>query len=191
LSKVLRLAPWLVAVWAALPAIPAVAQGNIDAGKSPAQIFTDTCGACHRSPRELRRASAGFLRSHYTTSADEAGAMANYLAGVGSSDPRSAAQPKQPPRQQPAETPATPATAAKQPPRQPAEPKSEARSEQKSEPKSAAQPKGRPGTTAQARQQQAPPAAVVEERPPDPPPAPATPPAPTTPPAPVLEPFEE
>ena len=173
MSKVLRLAPWLVAVWAALPAIPAVAQGNIDAGKSPAQIFTDTCGACHRSARELRRASSSFLRSHYTTSSDEAGAMANYLAGVGS-DPRSAAQPKQPARQQPVE----PATAAKQPPRQ-AEPKSE-----RSEPKSAAQSKGRPGPTAQARQQPAPPAPVVEEHPPDPPPSPE-------PPAPVLEPFEE
>jgi hypothetical protein len=181
LSKVLRLAPWLVAVWAALPAIPAVAQGNIDAGKTPAQIFTDTCGACHRSARELRRASSSFLRSHYTTSSEEAGAMANYLAGVGS-DPRSAAQPKQPPRQQPAET---PATASRQPPRQAAEPRSEARSEQRTEPKSAA--KGRPGATAQARQQQPVPAPtpVVEEHPPDPPPAPVTPPAPP------LEPFEE
>jgi len=38
------------------------AQGNIDAGKTPAQIFGDTCSACHRSARDLRRASASFLR---------------------------------------------------------------------------------------------------------------------------------
>ncbi len=157
-----RLAPWMLAIWAALPVTPAGAQGNIDAGKTPAQIFGDTCSACHRSARELRRSSAGFLRTHYTTGSEEAAAMANYLAGVGS-DPR-AAQPKQQPRQPPAET---PATAAKQPPRQPAD----------QQPKGAqAQPKGRPAATAQARP------APAEERLPDPPPAPPTP---------VLEPFEE
>jgi hypothetical protein len=172
LSKVLRLAPWMVAIWAALPATPAGAQGNIDAGKSPAQIFGDTCSACHRSARELRRASTGFLRTHYTTGSEEAAAMANYLSGVGS-DPRTAPQPKQ--QRPPADT--APATAAKQPPRQqPADQQS------KEQPKAAAQtqPKGRPAATAQAR-----PAPAVEERPPDPPPAPPTPPAP------VLEPFEE
>jgi mono/diheme cytochrome c family protein len=165
LSNVLRLAPWMMAIWAAVPVTPAGAQGNIDAGKTPAQIFGDTCAACHRSARELRRPSASFLRTHYTTGSEEASAMANYLAGV----PSGAAQPKQPPRQQPAETPA--ANAAKQPPRQAPD----------QQPKAAAQreqPKGRPSAaTAQVRQ-----APVAEERPPDPPPAP---------PAPVLEPFEE
>jgi len=66
---------------------PAEGQGNLDAGKTPAQIFASTCNACHRRPQELKRASAGFLRQHYTTGQEEAAAMANYLAGVGT-DPR-------------------------------------------------------------------------------------------------------
>src|SRR5258705_12583683 len=93
---------WTVACLAASLQISAAdAQGNIDAGKTPAQIFGDTCAGCHRSARELRRASASFLRSHYTAGSDEAAAMANYLAGVGGGEPRSSAatqpQPKPPP----------------------------------------------------------------------------------------------
>src|SRR5215470_11223392 len=91
---------WTVACLAAALQISAAdAQGNIDAGKTPAQIFGDTCAGCHRSARELRRASASFLRSHYTAGSDEAAAMANYLAGVGGNEPRSGAatQPKRPP----------------------------------------------------------------------------------------------
>jgi len=167
LSNVLRLAPWMMAIWAAVPVTPAGAQGNIDAGKTPAQIFGDTCAACHRSARELRRPSASFMRTHYTTGSEEASAMANYLAGVATGS----AQSKQPPRQQPADA---SANAAKQPPRLPPDqqPKATAQREQ---------PKGRlSAATAQARQ-----VPVVEERPPDPPPA-----APVRP-APVLEPFEE
>ena len=64
-------------------------QGNIDAGKSPAQMFADTCSNCHRRPSELKRgASASFLRQHYTPGAQEAAAMASYLAGVPAADPR-------------------------------------------------------------------------------------------------------
>jgi len=169
--NVLRLAPWMVAMWAALPATPAAAQGNIDAGKTPAQIFGDTCSACHRSARELRRASAGFLRTHYSTGAEEAAAMANYLAGV-PSDPR-APQPKRPPGELGKQAPPPPASAPPAP----------------SRPTLAEQPKSAPGTPGQpkGRPPQARPGPVlsgtpVEERPPDPPPAP---------PAPVLEPFEE
>jgi hypothetical protein len=73
----------------------AQAQSNLDAGKSPAQIFSDTCNACHRSPRELKQSNPGFLREHYTTGAREAAAMAAYLASVGS-DPR-AVQQRRPP----------------------------------------------------------------------------------------------
>ena len=73
----------------------AQAQSNLDAGKSPAQIFSDTCNACHRSARELKQTSPGFLREHYTTGAREAAAMAAYLATVGS-DPR-AVQQRRPP----------------------------------------------------------------------------------------------
>ena len=146
-----RLMSWTVACLAAALQISAAdAQGNIDAGKTPAQIFGDTCAGCHRSARELRRASASFLRSHYTTGPQEATAMAQYLAGVGS-DTR-AGQPKETAKQ-------TPAEGGKQNSRQ------QAADQAKGQPKGA-----RPGTTAQAR-----PGAAVEEKQPEPaaPPVPA------------------
>jgi len=76
-------------------AAPVLAQSNLDAGKSPAQIFADTCNACHRSAREIKPAGPGFLRQHYTTGGREAAAMAAYLAAIGS-DPR-AVQQRRPP----------------------------------------------------------------------------------------------
>jgi hypothetical protein len=85
----------LVTAAAVAAAAPAQAQANLDAGKSAAQIFADTCNACHRSPREVRSTSAAFLREHYTTGAREAAAMAAYLASVGS-DAR-AVQQRRPP----------------------------------------------------------------------------------------------
>lgn len=62
---------------------PAFAQSNLDAGKTPAQIFAHTCNACHRSPREIRKTTAAFMREHYTTGMQEAATMAAYLATVG------------------------------------------------------------------------------------------------------------
>jgi hypothetical protein len=94
-SKAGRVASWALGVAVGIAAVEACAQSNLDAGKSPAQIFSDTCNACHRSPRELKPSSAGFLREHYTTGGREAAAMATYLASVGS-DPR-AVQTRKPP----------------------------------------------------------------------------------------------
>jgi hypothetical protein len=76
-------------------AAAALGQSNLDAGKSPAQIFSDTCNACHRSAREIKPAGPGFLRQHYTTGAREAAVMAAYLAAIGS-DPH-AVQQRRPP----------------------------------------------------------------------------------------------
>ena len=90
-----RLLPWLTAVAATISAAPAAAQGNIDAGRTPAQLFADTCAACHRSARDVKRPTAGFLRQHYTAGSDEAAAMANYLNGAASES--RAGQPKRPP----------------------------------------------------------------------------------------------
>src|SRR5262245_27134673 len=87
--------PWVIAAAALAAAHPAGAQATLDAGQSAAQIFADTCNACHRSPREIRPTSAAFLREHYTTGAREAAAMAAYLASVGS-DTR-AVQQRRPP----------------------------------------------------------------------------------------------
>jgi hypothetical protein len=86
---------WVIGAAVGLAVAPVGAQSNLDAGKSPAQIFSDTCGACHRSPRELKPTSPGFLREHYTTGGREAATMAAYLASVGS-DPR-AVQQRRPP----------------------------------------------------------------------------------------------
>jgi hypothetical protein len=84
-SRIALILPWAVAVTAAGAAVtPAWAQANLDAGKSAAQIFADTCNACHRSPREIKPTSAAFLREHYTTGPRAAAAMAAYLASVGS-----------------------------------------------------------------------------------------------------------
>jgi hypothetical protein len=94
-ARIARVVPWVIAAAAVTADAPAQAQANLDAGKSAAQIFADTCNACHRSPREVRPTSAAFLREHYTTGAREAAAMAAYLASVGS-DSR-AVQQRRPP----------------------------------------------------------------------------------------------
>lgn len=95
MTRVALIMPWVIAAAALAAAHPARAQANLDAGKSAAQIFADTCNACHRSPREIRPTSAAFLREHYTTGPREAAAMAAYLASVGS-DTR-AVQQRRPP----------------------------------------------------------------------------------------------
>jgi hypothetical protein len=86
-SMMRRSLAWIVGVLAVVMAGAAVPQGNIDAGKSPAQLFADTCSNCHRRPSELKRTSASFLRQHYTPGAQEASAMASYLSSV-PQDPR-------------------------------------------------------------------------------------------------------
>lgn len=66
---------------------------NLEAGKSPGQIFSATCTACHRSPRGLLRSVPpsslpGFLREHYTTSRDMAQQLSGFLIANGATDPR-------------------------------------------------------------------------------------------------------
>jgi len=79
----------------ALATVPAWAQ-DFTAGKTPAQLFSSDCAECHRSPNGLARnrdvrSLAGFLREHYTTKSETAGALAAYVsgfAGVGQADGR-------------------------------------------------------------------------------------------------------
>jgi hypothetical protein len=66
---------------------------NLEAGKSPSQIFAGTCSACHKSPRGLLRGVSGsslpgFLRQHYTTSGDMASVLASFLISNGAADTR-------------------------------------------------------------------------------------------------------
>jgi hypothetical protein len=75
-------------------AAPMRAQGqNLEAGKSPSQIFAGTCTACHKSPRGLLRtvpagSLPGFLREHYTTSSGMASLLSTYLISNGAADTR-------------------------------------------------------------------------------------------------------
>lgn len=66
---------------------------NLEAGKTPSQLFAQTCNVCHKSPRGLLKSVApgslpGFLRQHYTTSSDMAGVLATYLISNGATDTR-------------------------------------------------------------------------------------------------------
>ena len=75
MARVALIVPLVIAA-AVAAAAPAQAQANLDAGKSAAQIFADTCNACHRSPREIKKTTAAFMREHYTPGAREAATMA-------------------------------------------------------------------------------------------------------------------
>jgi hypothetical protein len=87
-SRLRHIASWLGGLAIVLTASAAQPQGNIDAGKTPAQMFSDICTNCHRRPQDLKRgASVGFLRQHYMPGSQEAAAMASYLAGL-PADPR-------------------------------------------------------------------------------------------------------
>jgi hypothetical protein len=93
LSRALSLAAvtLLIGCFAAPPA--GVRAQNLDAGKSPSQIFAGTCNACHKSPRGLLKTVSagslpGFLRQHYTTSGDMASLLSTFLISNGASDTR-------------------------------------------------------------------------------------------------------
>ena len=82
----------LLTGWFAMSPVWAQMQ-NLEAGKSPSQIFAGTCTACHKSPRGLLKTVApgslpGFLRQHYTTSGDMASTLSSYLVSNGASDTR-------------------------------------------------------------------------------------------------------
>jgi mono/diheme cytochrome c family protein len=81
----------------------AIAQ-NLDAGKSPARLFADGCGTCHRSPRGLAKGRfsmtlAWYLEDHFATSAASAKSLATYLEEVDAAGTRPAAKrPRSAPR---------------------------------------------------------------------------------------------
>src|SRR6184192_2609972 len=93
LSRALSLAAVTLLI-GGLPPVPALAQGqNLEAGKSPSQIFAGTCNACHKGPRGLLKtvpagSLPGFLRQHYTTSGDMASLLAAFLISNGATDNR-------------------------------------------------------------------------------------------------------
>jgi len=91
LSRALSLATVTLLI-GCFAAIPVQAQ-NLEAGKSPSQIFAGTCSACHKSPRGLLKtvpagSVPGFLRQHYTTSSDMASLLSAFLTSNGAADTR-------------------------------------------------------------------------------------------------------
>ncbi len=72
----------LAAALAAAAGGPAWTQANLDAGKSPAKLFAQGCGACHGSPQELVEIRRDFLVQHYTTGPEQAEQIAAYLEAV-------------------------------------------------------------------------------------------------------------
>lgn len=74
--------------------VPAIAhaQTNLDQGKSAAQIFAADCAECHKAARGLANGKnnatlTDFLREHYTTSREQAAALAAYVLGGRGSEP--------------------------------------------------------------------------------------------------------
>jgi hypothetical protein len=91
LSRALSLATVTLLI-GCFAAKPAQAQ-NLEAGKSPSQIFAGTCNACHKGPRGLLKtvpagSLQGFLRQHYTTSPEMASLLSAFLVSNGAADTR-------------------------------------------------------------------------------------------------------
>ena len=99
LSRALSLATVMLLI-GCFAAIPVQAQ-NLEAGKSPSQIFAGACSACHKSPRGLLKtvpagSLPGFLRQHYTTSGEMASLLSAFLVSNGAADTRNVGtQPRQ------------------------------------------------------------------------------------------------
>ncbi|MBK5962465.1 hypothetical protein CCR97_30380, partial [Rhodoplanes elegans] len=92
MRRVLKAIAWAGLLACGLVPTGATAQTDLTAGKSPAQMFTSDCSACHKSASGLSRGRdpssvARFLREHYTSSPANAGALAAYLAGAGGAAP--------------------------------------------------------------------------------------------------------
>ncbi|MGD9924308.1 MAG: hypothetical protein AB7V13_23130 [Pseudorhodoplanes sp.] len=82
---------------------------DLNEGKSPAELFQAGCAVCHQSAAGLAKGRregdlTNFLRQHYTSSVQHAGALANFLTSGGRGAPAVAA----PGRQAPVERPPAP-----------------------------------------------------------------------------------
>jgi hypothetical protein len=123
-------AAFSVAFLALFAAAPAAAQENIDAGKTPAQLYAQDCAICHKTPYGLSKAGGswqglqGFLREHYTASKESAAAISAYLIELDRKAPQR--KPSRARRHAPG-TEKDRKAGARLPPHKPAEAKSEAK----------------------------------------------------------------
>jgi hypothetical protein len=88
LGRTLRLAAVTLFIGTLAVSATLVQAQNLEAGKSPSQLFAGTCNACHKTPRGLLKtvsagSLSGFLRQHYTTSADMAAQLSSFLIANG------------------------------------------------------------------------------------------------------------
>jgi mono/diheme cytochrome c family protein len=65
----------------------AVAQENLDAGKTAPKLFAESCSACHRSAKGLAKGRFSFtlylyLQKHYASNSTSAWALTQYLESV-------------------------------------------------------------------------------------------------------------
>jgi hypothetical protein len=63
---------------------PAAAQGDLDQGKTAAQLYASDCANCHKSPQSISTTRwffglESFLTEHYTSSRQSAAILAAYL----------------------------------------------------------------------------------------------------------------
>src|SRR5215467_8797622 len=84
-GQVKQISIFVIGVATACASATAPAQ-DLTAGKTPAQLFRSDCAECHRSPSAVAgsrdvRVLADFLREHYTTRSETAGALAAYVSG--------------------------------------------------------------------------------------------------------------
>jgi len=62
------------------------AQGNLDQGKTAAQLYASDCATCHKSPQSVTSTKwlfglESFLPEHYTSTRESAAILAAYLKG--------------------------------------------------------------------------------------------------------------
>ena len=120
---------------------PALAQENIDAGKTPAQLYAQDCAICHKVPHGLSRAGGlfglqNFLREHYTASKESAAAIAAYLVAID----RKARPPERKRARHAPKSEKSKKTGARLSPRKPGEAKAEAKTQGKPASKAASKP---------------------------------------------------
>jgi mono/diheme cytochrome c family protein len=76
-----------LAAIAMLSCTAAVAQENLDAGKTAPKLFAESCSACHRSAKGLAKGRFSFtlylyLQKHYASNSSSAWALTQYLESV-------------------------------------------------------------------------------------------------------------
>jgi cytochrome c len=78
---------------------PALAQENLDHGKTGAQLYASDCAICHKTPQTLAKSGGlfgldSFLRQHYTASRESASAIAAYIQTLDRGAPPAKRPPK-------------------------------------------------------------------------------------------------